>query len=214
MKKIFLCFTLLSVVGVSFAQTSVSKNIMRKLINENFALADTQYRYMMSLTPPDKLPQSYEEKNDKFISRNIGWWCSGFYPGSLLYIYEQTKDETLKQEAERVLQLIEPNQMDTGTHDLGFMMFCSFGNAYRLTKNEKYKDIIFQSAQSLSTRYRPSIKSIQSWNSNKFFKCPVIIDNMMNLELLDWVSDNGGDKKYKQIAINHSNTTIKNHYQA
>jgi len=213
MKKISFGFLFLLMMAAAHAQTSASKNVMRNLIKENFAFADTQYRYMMTLTPPDKLPQSYDAKNDKFIARNIGWWCTGFYPGSLLYIYEQTKDETLKQEAERALKLIESNKLDTGTHDLGFMMFCSFGNAYRLFKDEKYKDVIFQSAQSLATRYRPSIKSIQSWNSNKYFKCPVIIDNMMNLELLDWVTDNGGDKKYKQIAINHSNTTIKNHYR-
>ncbi|MEO8822725.1 MAG: glucuronyl hydrolase [Ginsengibacter sp.] len=213
MKKIFLWFTLLMVVAVTQAQTSTSKNMMRHLIKENFALADTQYRYMMSLTPPGRLPQSYEEKNNNFISKDIGWWCSGFYPGSLWYIYEQTKDEVIKKEAERSMALLEANQTNTGTHDLGFMMYCSYGNAYRLTKNEKYKEIIFRSAQSLSTRYWPSIKSIQSWNSNKYFKCPVIIDNMMNLEMLDWVSDNGGDKKYKEIAINHSNTTMKNHYR-
>jgi hypothetical protein len=92
-------------------------------------------------------------------------------------------------------------------------MYCSFGNAYRLTKNEAYKEIIFNSAQSLSTRYRPSIKSIQSWNGNKYFRCPVIIDNMMNLEMMNWVTDQGGDKKFKEISITHSNTTMKNHYR-
>ncbi|HZW70307.1 MAG TPA: glucuronyl hydrolase, partial [Hanamia sp.] len=126
MKKISFGFLLLLMMTAAHAQTSASKNTMRNLIKENFAFADTQYRYMMTLTPPDKLPQSYDAKNDKFIARNIGWWCTGFYPGSLLYIYEQTKDETLKQEAERALKLIEPNKFDTGTHDLGFMMFCSF----------------------------------------------------------------------------------------
>jgi len=213
MKKIFLGITLLFIAAVTCAQTSASRNIMRQLIKENFALADTQYRYMMTLTPADRLPQSYEEKDNKFISKDIEWWCSGFYPGTLWYIFEQTNDEAIKKEAERSMNLLQPNQTNTGTHDLGFMMYCSFGNAYRLTKDEKYKDIIFGSAQSLSTRYRPSIKAIQSWNSNKYFKCPVIIDNMMNLEMLDWVSDNGGDKKFKQIAINHSNTTLKNHYR-
>lgn len=213
MKKIFLGITLLFIAAIAYAQTNASRNIMRQLIKENFALADMQYRYMMTLTPADRLPQSYEEKDNKFISKDIGWWCSGFYPGTLWYIFEQTNDEVIKKEAERSMNLLASNETNTGTHDLGFMMYCSFGNAYRLTKDEKYKDIIFRSAQSLSTRYRPSIKAIQSWNSNKYFKCPVIIDNMMNLEMLDWVSDNGGNKKYKQIAINHSNTTMKNHYR-
>ena len=214
MKKIRLIISLTFVVSLFNAQAQSDKQQMNKMIKENFALADTQYRYMATLLPADKMPQSYNEKDKKIIAHDIKWWCSGFYPGSLWYIYEQTGNDAIKKEAERALEVIKPNQTYTGNHDLGFMMYCSFGNAYRLTKKEEYKDVIFRSAQSLSTRYRPSIKSIQSWNGNKYFKCPVIIDNMMNLEMLDWVSDQGGDKKYKEIAINHSNTTMKNHYRA
>ncbi|MGN6533381.1 MAG: glycoside hydrolase family 88 protein, partial [Ginsengibacter sp.] len=213
MKKMTLLLMLFSVATFSEAQTTAAKEPMRQLINENFAFADSQYRYMMTLIPADKMPQSYNEKDKKLIAHDIKWWCSGFYPGALWYIYEQTGNNDIRKEAERALEVIRPNETYTGNHDLGFMMYCSFGNAYRLTKKEAYKDIIFRSAESLSTRYRPSIKSIQSWNGNKYFKCPVIIDNMMNLEMLNWVSDNGGDRKYKEIALNHSNTTIKNHYR-
>jgi hypothetical protein len=102
----------------------------------------------------------------------------------------------------------------TGNHDLGFMMFNPFGNAYRLFKDPKDKATIDTAAMSLITRYRPQIKSIQSWNKNKNFNCPVIIDNMMNLELLMWVSQNGGDPKFREIAINHANSTITNHYRS
>ncbi|MEO6136023.1 MAG: glycoside hydrolase family 88 protein [Ginsengibacter sp.] len=213
MKKISLILTFIFSISISFGQTDSDKKILRKLVKENFELADTQYRYMMSLTQPDKLPQSFDEKTQKLVTYDIKWWCSGFYPGILWYIYEQTGNPIIKKEAERTLDVIKPNQDYTGNHDLGFMMYCSFGNAYRITKNEEYKKIIFQSAQSLSTRYRPSIKAIQSWNGNKYFKCPVIIDNMMNLELLSWVSDQGGDRKFKDIAVIHSNTTMKNHYR-
>jgi len=212
-KKLFLTIAVIALVFVADGQTTVSKTEMEQLIQQNFALADTQYRYMMTLTPADKMPQSYNEDTKKFDARTITWWCSGFYPGTLWYIYEQTKDEAIRKEAERALKVLEPNQTYTGNHDLGFMMYCSFGNAYRITKDEKYKPIIFQSAASLSTRYRPSIRAIQSWNKNNYFDCPVIIDNMMNLEMLYWVSDNGGDKKYRDIALTHSNTTIKNHFR-
>ena len=195
------------------AQTNETKERMRQLIRENFELADSQYRYMMTLTPPGKMPQSFDSKSKKMIAHDITWWCSGFYPGTLWYIYEQTRDEVIRKEAERVLDVLKPNQTYTGNHDLGFMMYCSFGNAYRITGNEDYKKIIFRSAEALSTRYRPSIKAIQSWNGNQYFKCPVIIDNMMNLEMLNWVSDQGGDARYKTIAITHSNTTLKNHFR-
>ena len=186
---------------------------MSALISQNFAFADSQYSYLMKQVLPDKMPQSFDAKNNQLLSREITWWCTGFYPGSLLYIYEQTKDEKIKTEALRALKVIESNQTYTGNHDLGFMMFCSFGNAYRLFKDETYKQIIFRSAASLSTRYRPTMKAIQSWNKNKYFNCPVIIDNMMNLEMLSWVSQHGGDSKYQQIAETHSNTSMKEFYR-
>lgn len=207
---------ILGCIAISVLATAQmpSKPELKKLIDVNFALAEEQYAYMASLTPQDKLPQSFNEKTGEFIAFDKQWWCSGFYPGALWLIYEQTGNEKIKEEAERTLALIEPNQTYTGNHDLGFMMYCSFGNAYRLTKNPHYKDIIFKSAESLATRYRPSIKAIQSWDKNKYFNCPVIIDNLMILEMLNWVTDHGGDKKYKEISIMHANTSIKNHYRA
>ena len=88
MKKISIVITLFFMFSLTHAQTGASKKIMQQLIKENFSLADTQYRYMMTLVPADSLPQSYEEKDNKFISKEIEWWCSGFYPGTLWYIYE------------------------------------------------------------------------------------------------------------------------------
>lgn len=215
MKKVCF-FALLFVVQLTESDVVAQKkeNVdMAKLIKENFAFADSQYKYMMKQVPQDKMPQSYDEKNKKFISYQRTWWCTGFYPGSLWYIYEQTGDPVIKSEAERALKVIEPNKTYTGNHDLGFMMYCSFGNAYRITKNESYKHIIVQSASALASRYRPNAKVIQSWNTNQYFKGPVIIDNMMNLELLYWTSLNGGDAKYKDIAVTHSNTTLQHHFR-
>jgi hypothetical protein len=214
MKIKFIGIYLLLLLNLSvFAQNKERDQKMKQLIAENYALADSQYTYMMKLLPSDKMPQSYDAKSNQILTREITWWCTGFYPGSLLYIYEQTKDEHLKTEALRALKVIEPNQFYTGNHDLGFMMFCSYGNAYRLFKDEKYKQIIFNAAASLATRYRPAMKSIQSWNKNQYFNCPVIIDNMMNLEMMNWVSQHGGDAKYQQIAETHSNTTMKEFYR-
>lgn len=191
-----------------------SQTDMRKLIDENFKFAEQQYLYMASQNPePDKMPQSFDEETGKFDARGITWWCSGFYPGSLWYIYEQTQNHEVRKEAERSLKVIEPNQHFIGNHDLGFMIYCSFGNAYRLTANEDYKKIIFNASEALSTRYRPSIKSIQSWNKNDYFNCPVIIDNMMNLEMMLWATQKGADKKYWDISVTHANSTIKEHFR-
>lgn len=201
----------LTITSLAFAQNSKQ---MSELIQNEFQLADKQYKKLMKSIPQDKMPQSYNASIDKVTTKDITWWCSGFYPGSLWMIYEQTGDPEIRKEAEKRLQLIEPNKTFTRDHDLGFMMFTSFGNAYRITKNPIYKDIILTSAESLSTRFRPGMQAILSWDKMADFKGPVIIDNMMNLEMLNWAAQNGGNKKLEEIAIAHANTTMKNHFRS
>lgn len=186
---------------------------MAQLIDEQFKFADEQYKILSKNVPANVMPKTFYEKTGKVETSDTKWWCSGFFPGTLFYIYEYTKDPEILKEATARLGILEKEKHYTGNHDLGFMMFCSFGNAYRITKNPLYKPTIDTAAASLSTRYRPAAKVIQSWNASKQWNGPVIIDNMMNLELLNWVSANGGDKKYKEIAISHANTTMKNHFR-
>src|SRR5687767_4760198 len=100
--------------------------------NRNFMDAATQYKLLMRSLPPDRFPKTFDPNTGKLETSGSGWWCSGFYPGTLLYLYEQTRDTVLYAEAMRMLQLLEKEQHNTGTHDLGFMMYCSFGNALRL----------------------------------------------------------------------------------
>lgn len=202
----------LVVLGFSACQDN-DKTKMEKLISDDFQFAEEQYKYLMKDLPDDKIPHSYDADKDEKINREISWWTTGFYPGSLWLIYEQTQDSVIKQEAERALGVIEPNQNYTGNHDVGFMMFCSFGNAYRITGDKQYEAPIIQAAKSLATRYKDSFKSIQSWDKNQYWDAPVIIDNMMNLELFNWVSETTGDEKYEEMAVNHANTTMENHYR-
>jgi hypothetical protein len=214
MKKYSIGLVLLfALVQMSFGQTTSSKNTMSKIIQDNFAFAVKQYQYLKANTPDSVMPRSYVPATGKSVTSDTKWWCSGFYPGTLWYLYAYTKDENIKKEAEQRLAILEKEKYYTGNHDLGFMMYCSFGTAYKYTKNPAYKDVVTIAAKSLSTRYRPAIKSIQSWNSRDILKCPVIIDNMMNLELLHWVSDHGGDPVFKEIAVTHANTTIVNHFR-
>jgi unsaturated chondroitin disaccharide hydrolase len=93
------------------------------------------------------------------------------------------------------------------------MLYCSFGNGLRLTGNDAYNDILLTGARSLSTRFRPNIGCIQSWGSRNGWQCPVIIDNMMNLELLMWAFRKTGDSSFYKIAVTHADTTIKNHFR-
>jgi hypothetical protein len=212
-KAYILCLFIASLVSAYAQKNNTNKSKMTQLIDEQFKFAAQQYKVLENNTPPDVMPRTfYAEKNNAETS-DTKWWCSGFFPGTLLYIYEYSKDAEIKNVAEKRLAILEKEKHYTGNHDLGFMMYCSFGNAYRLFGRPEDKATIDTAAASLASRYRPSIKAIQSWNSSKIYSCPVIIDNMMNLELLSWVTDNGGDAKYKEIAITHANTTIENQFR-
>lgn len=208
--KIF--FSSIMVLALLQAGAQTSNKEMQKLVDENLKLAVRQYKYMQKILPPDKLPRSYDSVKNELITSGSDWWCSGFYPGTLWYLYDYTKDESLKTEAIRSTGLLEKEKNNTGTHDLGFMLYCSFGNGYRITKNNEYKNVLITGAKSLSTRFNPLIGCIKSWNSSRW-QFPVIVDNMMNLEFLCEMTKLSGDSSFYKIAITHANTTIKNHYR-
>jgi alpha-L-fucosidase len=141
-------------------------------------------------------------------------WTSGFFPGELWFLYEYTKKNEWKKQAENFTANMEREKTNATTHDMGFKIYCSFGNGYRLTKDPRYKDVIIQSAKTLSTRFNPKIGCIRSWDHHKEqWQFPVIIDNMMNLELLFEGTKLSGDSSFYKIAVSHANTTMKNHYR-
>ncbi len=157
-----------------------------------------------------KLPRTFEKGEVQPTSPYN--WVSGFFPGSLWLLYEHTGDEELKSYADMFTRRLEVLKDHTGTHDLGFMVFCSYGNAYRLTGDPYYKSVIERASAALSTRFNPTVGCIRSWNTgrkeNPELDFMVIIDNMMNLEMLEWC---GGE--YDKIARTHANTTLENHFR-
>ena len=141
-------------------------------------------------------------------------WTSGFYPGELWYMYEYTGKEEWANQARHYTEPLEREKFNGGTHDMGFKMYCSFGNGLRLTGDANYRDILLQSARTLITRYREKVGCLRSWDHNADkWQCPVIIDNMMNLELLFWAFRESGDSIFYNIAVNHARTTIRNHFR-
>jgi rhamnogalacturonyl hydrolase YesR len=166
--------------------------------------------------PPERIPHSLKP-DGSLNDRETSWWCSGFFPGDLWYLYEYTKDPKFRALAEKWTAPLEKEQFNTGTHDLGFMLYCSYGNGYRLTKNPKYREVLLQGAKSLATRFDPKVGVIKSWNRLKkgdvTYEYPVIVDNMMNLEFLMWASRESGDQSFRNIAITHSDNTIKHHFR-
>ncbi|MBJ2160957.1 MAG: glycoside hydrolase family 88 protein [Muribaculaceae bacterium] len=143
-------------------------------------------------------------------------WCSGFWPGILWYDFESSRDEIVREEAERYTEALEYlSRRPAFDHDLGFLMFCSYGNAYRLTGSPKFRDIILASADTLATLFNPKVGTILSWprNVEMLGGHNTIMDNMINLEMLFWASKNGGDKRLYDIALKHAETTMEYHFR-
>lgn len=141
-------------------------------------------------------------------------WTSGFFPGVLWQLYAFTSDSKWKEAARVATHRLENEKFNGRTHDMGFKIYCSYGNGYRLTADPAYRDIIIQSARTLSTRFNPTVGCIRSWDHNSHrWDFPVIIDNMLNLELLFAAARLTGDSSFYQIAVSHANTTLKNHFR-
>lgn len=157
-------------------------------------------------------PRTLEQGELKLVpSRD---WTSGFFPGILWYLYELTGHDQWKEQAIKYTTPLEKEMTNAGTHDMGFKVYCSVGNAYRLTKDQHYKDVVITSARTLTRRFNATAGVIRSWDHNRqVWDYPVIIDNMMNLELLFSATQLTGDSSFWKIAVTHANTTLKNHFR-
>ena len=147
-------------------------------------------------------------------------WRSGFFPGSVWYLYELTGDQTLLPLAQKYTEAISEAQYLTWHHDIGFIINCSFGNGLRINQKPEYKDVMIQAAKSLCTRFREKPQVIQSWDvkgnswqSQRGWECPVIIDNMMNLELLFEATKLSGDSTFYNVAVAHADRTLQEHFR-
>jgi unsaturated chondroitin disaccharide hydrolase len=172
-----------------------------------------------SLADTSHVPRSIANGKTAWRMVNRRDWTAGFWPGIEWYLYEYTKDEKWKQRADQTQRMLAP-LVDSSAidHDLGFVMYCSYGNGYRLTGNSDYKRILLRAADTMARLYNPKAGTILSWprqvpGVDWPLRHNTIMDNMINLELLFWASKNGGDKRLYNIAVNHATTTMKNHFR-
>lgn len=174
---------------------------------------------LKGLPAADSFPRSIEHNSHHWKYVNYKDWTSGFWPGICWYLYEFSGDTVWKHTAESagnaLLQLAQQPVID---HDIGFQLFCSLGNGYRLTGNTTYKRWLLAAADSLATLYNPRVGTILSWPrpvpGMEWPQHNTIMDNMLNLELLFWASKNGGRKELYDMAVSHAMTTMKNHFRA
>ena len=147
----------------------------------------------------------------RWICTKASSWTSGFFPGILWQLGAHFKDRELLDGAQALTDGLSRQQWNTGTHDVGFILMSSYGHRYRLHGSPEDRDVLLHGAASLATRYRPVVGCIKSWDWSKEWQFPVIIDNLMNLELLFWASSNGGSEHLRDIAMTHAAKTIDNH---
>ena len=152
---------------------------------------------------------------DEYDMRSIYWWTAGHYPGSLWYLYEATGDAFFRDRAKDWTDLLAPNSTVSDNHDVGFIMYCSYGNARRLLKTDAYDALLKETAESLCRRFNPDLGLIRSWGALDEKKDFLVIpDNMMNLELLEAVSKFAGDPRFDKIARSHADVSMRHHFRA
>jgi unsaturated chondroitin disaccharide hydrolase len=206
------------IIAVFFTAAGFRKQNLEEKINATLQTAVQQYTYLSKQVSAGKYPKTYFADKNELETSDSGWWCSGFYPGTLLYLDEAKGAPELKKEALNVMEDLKKEQFNITTHDLGFMMYCSFGNAERLHPSKEYETILMNSAKSLASRFNPKTGCIKSWDSKPWNhadidESAVIIDNMMNLELLFWATKHSGDSTYYKIAVQHADKTMVNHFR-
>lgn len=212
--KVFyvLCISVLVLIACSGGEDT-------SIVEQGFTRAEQQLSNQLKAVPEaTEYPRTIGKDGKLKVTRKNDW-TEGFYPGCLWYVYEYTNKEDWKKAAIKWTESLEPLKKMTNHHDIGFLMYCSFGNAYRLTGNEAYKDVLVESARSLCTRFNEKTGCIKSWNYRKSWNgkdewfYPVIIDNLMNLELLYFATKVTGDFVYAKVANRHAETTAKNQFR-
>jgi unsaturated chondroitin disaccharide hydrolase len=190
------------------------------LISDNVQFANLQIGHQVELIEASgTILNPRTIKCDKISYVPIDDWTSGFFPGTMWYMYELTGDEKWKSLGIKYTEDLDSVKHLKWHHDVGFMINCSYGNAYRLTQNESYIEVITEAARSLATRYRPMPGVIQSWDEDRGWQgtrgwmCPVIIDNMMNLELFFEATRHTGDSTFYHMAVSHADVTLANHFR-
>ncbi len=205
--------------GIAIFSTSCKLDSTKRDRSKSISIDSLiQMRYQKMLEYPldsMAIPRSFTKSNG--VTRGVPSrdWTSGFFPGNLWLLYTLTDDKRYKERAMEWTPFIEREKNNGGTHDMGFKVYCSFGEGYKVTQDEHYKDVIVQSAKTLASRFNENVGATRSWDFKAdVWEFPVIIDNMMNLELLFEATKLSGDSTFHKMAVRHANTTLENHYRA
>lgn len=209
-RRLLLSLAVSLLLPLSSAFAAESDELARS-IPASFEFAGAQYgRLLASVAKDQKIPRTFVDGKVKTVDPKD--WTSGFFPGSLWFIYEYTHDAKWLAAATNYTERLDGIKDYRGSHDVGFLLGTSYGNGYRLTKNPAYRDVMLQGAKSLATRFNPQVGLLRSWDHGNW-SYPVIVDNLMNLEFLMWASRESKDTQFRTIATSHADLTLKNHFR-
>lgn len=216
--------TLLCGIGIMALSSCAGEKAEKLDVDKALAYCDVQvHRALAELGKNGEADYSMQPRNilsgEKFWNcRKVAKeeWTGGFWPGVLWYDYEATQNDTIRVLAEKYTESLKLfSEIPAYDHDLGFLVFCSYGNGYRLTHNPTYRDVIIATADSLATLYNPKVGTILSWprNIEMLGGHNTIMDNMINLEMLFWAARNGGDRRLFDVAVSHADKTMENQFR-
>jgi unsaturated chondroitin disaccharide hydrolase len=209
-------YAVLVTVATVMAAAAVSRpagaadDLSRATIERAFTVASGHLADTTATLTPGQYPVRSDDAGT-WVTGDASGWTSGFLSGALWFMYERTGEEAWRERAEAWQAGLEAQKDNTSTHDIGFMLFDSFGHGYRLTGDEAYRQILLTAAGSLAVRYSPAVGSVRSWGRLTSPTFTVIIDNMMNLELLFWAARNGGDPAWRDMAVSHALNSARDH---
>lgn len=205
------------ILGFALLATACKSGVNSASKNTSTAQNHLETRYKMLLDYPVdsmSMPRSMTIKTNDIKKVPSRDWTSGFFAGNLWQLYRLTGNTEYKKQAEKWTPFSKKESVNRNSHDVGFKVYCSYGEALKVENKQEYKDVIIKGAETLCTRFDAKVGTIRSWDFNKeIWDYPVIIDNMMNLELLFEATKLSGNKKYQEIAIQHANTTLKNQFR-
>lgn len=165
----------------------------------------------------------YDNRADADIAwspdNGIAWWTNGFWGGIMNQLYALTGKKEYLDEARASRRIIDGcflSEFYYGLHhDVGFMWLPTAVADYMLTKDDEARRRGLMAAQLLAGRYNSAGRFIRAWNDPTEKDSPstkgwAIIDCMLNISLLYWASEELGDPRYRTIAENHAETTMRN----
>ena len=228
-RRILFCMATVAISQISMAQkVQTAAQVPTLDIDKQLQYCHKQVkRALAELQQKDgSLDYTMEPRNILKGDKQKGWncrkatpeeWCDGFWPGILWMDYQNSRDEAVRKAAEGYTESLKGiAYRPCYDHDIGFLMFCSYGKGYEVNHSQAYKDVILASADSLATLFNPIVGTILSWPREvkpRNWPHNTIMDNMMNLDMMFWAAKNGGNKLLYDLAVTHAKTTMQNHFR-